>query len=265
MSLRIGAVSYLNTKPLVYGLRERLTNHADGCLGELTYNLPSRLADNLRSGLLDVALIPSIEFLREPNYRIISNAVIACRGPVWSVRLLSRVPISQIKRLALDEGSRTSAAMVQVLLWEIHGIKPELIALEMEQEPEAVEADAILVIGDRAMHPAPSSYHEIWDLGDRWCRWTELPFVFAMWVARDGVDVGDLAKILEASRDDGLNALEYISSLHAASHGFTNEELHRYFSENLHYKMEAAERTALDEFGRRATSLGLIGQLTVEK
>ena len=118
--LRIGAVSYLNTKPLIQSLAQRL-----GTEGRLTVDLPSRLANDLQAGELDVALIPSVEYFRNPGYQIISDAAIACRGPVWSVRLLSRVPVPQIKRLALDEGSRTSAAMLLTLLWEMHGLKPK--------------------------------------------------------------------------------------------------------------------------------------------
>src|SRR6056297_2390565 len=111
--LRLGAVSYLNTRPLICGLRARLAGR-----GRLTLNLPSRLADDLKAGRLDVALIPSVEYLRGVGERIVSDAVIACRGPVWSVRLLSRVPLPEIRTLALDEGSRTSATLVRVLLDE---------------------------------------------------------------------------------------------------------------------------------------------------
>src|ERR687891_1633128 len=100
--MRIGAVSYLNTKPLVYGLAELAPQH------ELAFDLPSRLADDLAAGKLDVALIPSIEFFAHDSYTIVSDACIACRGPVMSVKLFSRVPLEQIGTLALDEGSRTS-------------------------------------------------------------------------------------------------------------------------------------------------------------
>ncbi len=193
--LRIGAVSYLNTKPLIHSLRERL-----GDFGELSLDLPSHLAEDLRAGRLDVALVPSVEYFRREEYQIVSDAAIACRGPVWSVRLLSRVPVREIKRLALDEGSRTSAAMVRVLLWEMYGLKPETTPLAIDQSPESVDADAILLIGDRAMHPARGVYKEIWDLGDRWCRWTELPFVFAMWVARSSVDGKDVEMLTAYAR-----------------------------------------------------------------
>jgi chorismate dehydratase len=244
---------------LIHGLRDRL-----GDAGQLTLNLPSRLAEDLGSGRLDVALIPSVEYFRGDGYQIVSDAVIACRGPVWSVRLLSRVPVKRIKRLALDEGSRTSAVLARVLLTEMYGLQPETIPLGIEQDPEAVDADAILLIGDRAMHPPSGVYQEIWDLGDRWCRWTELPFVFAMWVARkeriddDRFDVDELASVLEASRDAGLASLEEIAQREAGVHGLTKEDLHRYFAENLHFRLGVGERNGLQSFKQRAESLGLL-------
>ena len=257
--IKVGAVSYLNTKPLICGLRERL-----GDAGQLSLNLPSRLAADLSLGRLDVALIPSVEYFRGDGYQIISDAAIACRGPVWSVRLLSRVPARRIRRLALDEGSRTSAVMVRLLLAEMHGLHPETVPLGIEQDPEAVDADAILLIGDRAMHPPSGVYEEIWDLGDRWCRWTELPFVFAMWVARkELIDRGkiklcELTAILEASRDAGLASLEEIASREAGGHGLTKEDLHAYFAENLHFRLGPGERNGLRTFQQRAESLGLL-------
>src|SRR5213595_1790687 len=105
--LKVGAVTYLNTKPLVHQL-ERFAPQID-----LRFDLPSCLADDLAAGQLDVALIPSIEYFQDPGYSIVSDACIACRGPVLSVKLFSRVSVPQIQSLALDEGSRTSAALVR--------------------------------------------------------------------------------------------------------------------------------------------------------
>jgi chorismate dehydratase len=252
---RIGAVSYLNTKPLVYGLRQRLRGKA-----ELSLNLPSRLADDLEAGKLDIALIPSIEFLRgiPSGYRVVSNAAIACRGPVWSVRLLSRVPIARIRKLALDEGSRTSATMVKILLGERYGISPETVPLRMEQEPDLADADAVLVIGDRAMHPPTGLYEEIWDLGEQWCHWTGLPFVFAMWVARQGIhDLAAIADALETSRDDGVAHLEEIAAREAGPHGLTMLDLHSYFAHNLHFKLGPRELDGLEMYRLKASRLGL--------
>ena len=121
--LRIGAVSYLNTKPLIYGI-ERFAPQA-----ELVLDYPSRLADDLARGRLDVALIPSIEFFHDPSYSIVSDACIACRGPVLSVKLFSRGPIEAIRTLALDEGSRTSVALVRILLAERYGVRPRIEAV----------------------------------------------------------------------------------------------------------------------------------------
>jgi chorismate dehydratase len=254
--LRIGAVSYLNTKPLICGLRERLNG-----LGELSLNLPSRLADDLKSDSLDVALVPSIEFFRglPQGYRVISDAAIACRGPVWSVRLLSRVPVSQIRKLALDEGSRTSAAMIRILLSECYGLLPETVPLTMEQDPESVDADAVLIIGDRAMHPPAGVYEEIWDLGERWCQATGLPFVFALWVARKDLgDLSELKSVLEDSRNEGLMRIDEIAQREAGPHGLTVTDLVRYFSHHLHFKLGPRELDGLELYRQKAAKLGLL-------
>ena len=124
------------------------------------------------------------------------------------------------------------------------------------------------MIGDRAMHPERGVYHEIWDLGDRWCRWTELPFVFAMWVARaDWLDQDTsresfLCQALEDSRDAGMIAMEQIAQDEAAKHGLTKEDLHRYFAENLHFRLGSGERMGLDAFRQRAAALGLLNTAT---
>src|SRR5262245_45912183 len=125
-AIRIGAVNYLNTKPLIEDL-ETLAPEA-----ELILEVPSRLADLLAEGQLDVALIPVIEYFRAGNYTIVPNISIASRGPVLSVTLFSRVPWKDIRRVALDEGSRTSAALCQVLLRKRHGVHPEFVPLPLD-------------------------------------------------------------------------------------------------------------------------------------
>ncbi len=255
--LRVGAVTYLNSRPLIEGLREMM-----GDEGKLSLNLPSRLADELAASRLDVALIPSVEYFRQPGLKIVSDAVIACRGPVWSVRLLSRVPVRNIRRLALDVGSRTSAAMVQVLLMKRFGLRPETVELAIEQTPEAVDADAVLLIGDRAMHPARGVYTEIWDLGDQWCRSTGRPFVFAMWVAREETNTTQLATWLSQSRDLGMSRLAEIAEREAPTHGLSTGDVYRYFTDNLHFTLGAKEIEGLEEFRRQAEALGLVGNST---
>jgi chorismate dehydratase len=185
--IRVGAVSYLNAKPLYHRLEER----APGV--RLEMDLPSRLADRLARGELDVALIPSVEYLRgaKSGYEILPGFAIAARGAVRSVKLFSRVPLGRIERLALDEGSRTSQALVRVWLDAAEGVRPRSIEpLPMGVSPLESTADAVLVIGDRAMKVPDGEFYRVVDLGRAWVDLTALPFVFALWVARAGVDLG---------------------------------------------------------------------------
>ena len=249
--IRVGAVNYLNTKPLVYQF-ERLAPQA-----ELVLDLPSRLADKLAQGRLDVALIPSIEFFGDPTYTIVSNACIACRGPVLSVKLFSRGPIDSIATLALDEGSRTSVALVRILLDARFGIRPQLEALPIGASLGDTDADAVLVIGDRAIHSAGGRFEVVWDLGDEWCRWAELPFVFAMWVARAGLELDGLDVALGRARDAGLAHLQQIADREAAPLGLTRPQCLSYLRDNLYFYLGPREQRGLELFYRKAVELGL--------
>ena len=174
-----------------------------------------RLADRLADRRLDVALIPSIEVFRG-GHRIVSDACIGCRGPVMSVKLFFRTLPSRVATLAVDEGSRTSAALARILLSERHGVAPAIESLPIGAGLADTRADAVLLIGDRAIGDAGSglsggSFQMVWDLGDEWCRWTGLPFVFAVWAARDGIDVGGLSHHLSSARDAGRANLAAIA------------------------------------------------------
>lgn len=249
--LRLGAVQYLNTKPLVHGLAS-----ADVTLA---YDLPSRLADRLAAGLLDVALIPSVELFRRPEHRIVSDACIACRGPVMSVKLLFRTPPERVATLALDEGSRTSAVLAQVLLAERHGVRPRVEPLAIGAGAAETRADAVLLIGDRALSDVTGgSFQLVWDLGDEWCRWTGLPFVFAVWAARPGVAAPGLDDRLQAARDRGLANLAAIAAAEAPRHGLTTTQCLGYLRDNLHYHLGPREREALEVFHDHAGRLGLV-------
>jgi chorismate dehydratase len=248
--LRVGAVSYLNTKPLVYDLQQLAHNI------QLSFDLPSCLADGLAKGSLDVALVPSIERLQHAEYQIVSNACIACRGPVLSVKLLSRVPLNQIRSLALDEGSRTSVALVQILLQRQFGVVPDCRPFPLGMPIEDVTADGILVIGDRAIHPPRDGFVEFWDLGEQWCKWTDLPFVFAAWIARPHVQLGDVSAALEAARDAGIANLHQIAEREASQVGMDVDACHAYLRDNLHFTLGPHEKRGLDLFFQHATDLG---------
>ena len=252
--IRVGAVNYLNTKPLIHEF-ERLVPHA-----QLILDLPSRLADGLAAGDLDIALIPSVEAFQDPTYSIVSNACIACRGPVLSVKLFSRVPVEQIRTLALDEGSRTSAALVQVLLRERYAVEPLREPLTIGQTLADTQADAVLLIGDRAIHSPSGRFEFVWDLGDEWCRWSGLPFVFAMWTARAGVDLQGVDVALSEARDLGVRHLESIAAAEASPLGLTTPECLNYLRDNLYFYLGRREQEGLARFHQLAGRLGLAPQ-----
>jgi chorismate dehydratase len=258
--VRVGAVNYLNSKPLVCGL-EALAPEV-----RLSYDLPSRLGDSLAAGRLDVALIPSVEFFRTPGYRIVSDACVACRGPVLSVKLHFRVPPQKVRRVALDEGSRTSSALTQILLAELHGVRPQLEPLPIGCGLEASDADAVLLIGDRAIsseeqgagsRETDDTFYEVWDLGERWCQWTGLPFVFAMWIARPDVPVVEIAPVLNAARDDGVRHLRLIAAREAAVLGVSSALAIQYLRDNLHFTLGPKEREGLRTFYQLCVAHGL--------
>lgn len=264
-AVRLGAVQYLNTRPLVHGLGRLAVDRADaGVPLNVVYDLPSRLADRLAVGQLDVALIPIVELLRG-GATLVSNACIACRGPVMSVKLLFRTRPEQVARLALDEGSRTSAALARILLAERHGARPRVECLPIGATVGDTDADAVLLIGDRALEPVVGSFQLMWDLGDEWVRWTGLPFVFAAWAARPGVessgiDVDRVAGELEAARDRGVASLAAIAAVEAAGHGLTVPQCLSYLRDNLHYHVGEAETAAIRRFRDLAVSHGLLAE-----
>ncbi len=252
--LRVGAVSYLNAKPLYYRLAERAPGVA------LSMDLPSRLAARLGSGDLDVALIPSVEYLRgaASGYEILPGFAIAARGAVRSVKLFSRVPFDRIERLALDEGSRTSRALTRVWLDARHGVRPSrLETLPMGVSPLESTADAVLVIGDRAMTVPDTPFHAVVDLGEAWNALTGLPFVFALWVARPGLDLGDLPAILARCRADGLAHAVDLAATHGPALGLDLATCLEYLTRVLSYDLGEPETAGLREFARMAAALGL--------
>ncbi len=249
---RIGAVSYLNTKPLVYGLAESLPD------SDVVYQLPSQLSDRLACEELDIALVPSIELAHHPDWTITSDACIACRGPVLSVKLLFRVPPAEIRSLAIDEGSRTSAIMSQILLAELYDVRPAISELPIGSDPQSCETDAILIIGDRAMYSDDTQFVEVWDLGDRWCRWAELPFVFAMWVARAGISTSTVGNALSSARDAGCMSIDEIAQEQAERMALPLELVAEYLRQNLYFYLGPQELQGLSLFFRKAAELGLI-------
>ncbi len=274
--MKIGAVSYLNTKPLIDTLVARL-----GCEDTLELDLPSRLASRLASSDLDIGLIPVIEFFRGPEaetaadhrkhlserhepaeanpYQILSNAMIGCKGIVRSVRLFFRTAPDLVRTLAVDEGSKTSIALSKVLLDEIYGLKPKTIPLPMACDPDQIESDAVLVIGDRAMHPSKyKSFMSDWDLGQKWFEHTGLPFVFAMWVCRAECNTEDWRIRFEVARDEGVAKLSELCDRYAPTYQLTHSDCMEYLGSNLRFKMTREDLLGLQAFHAKAVRLGLV-------
>ncbi|HEV3436498.1 MAG TPA: menaquinone biosynthesis protein [Gemmata sp.] len=253
-TLRIGAVNYLNTKPLI----ERLTDFAPNL--ELTLDLPSRLADRMANGELDVGLIPIIEFFRGDRYSFVPNIAIGSRGPVLSVTLFSRVPWSEIRTVALDEGSRTSSALTQIILQKRYGIHPEVRPLLIESPADDLTTDAVLLIGDRAMRACLPGYRFAYDLGEEWTDWTGLPMVYAVWAIRNEVKLGAAEKAFHRAKEYGLSRAGEIAQREAPTLGLDPGYCRRYLTNIIRYDLGPTELAGLRKYHQLAAELGLAPQ-----
>lgn len=249
--IRVGAVNYLNTKPLICDL-DRIVPEID-----LVLDVPSRLADRLAAAELEVALIPVIEYFRAGTYSVVPDVSIASRGPVLSVTLFSKVPWTDIRRVALDAGSRTSAALTQVLLNRRHGVRPEVVPLPLDSLAEEADADAVLLIGDRAMRACLPGFAHAYDLGQEWYDWTGLPFVYAVWAVRQGVDLGRAAEALAESKRRGLARAGVIAHNEAPRLKLDAGFCRRYLSNILHFDLGPRELAGLHHYYALACDLGL--------
>ncbi len=250
-AIRIGAVNYLNSKPLVEGLAER------ACGAELILDVPSRLADGLSRGRLDVALIPVIEYFRAGTYSIIPNIAVASHGPVLSVTLFSRVPWMSIRSVALDVGSRTSAALAQILLRQRYGVEAAIRPLPLDQPADSAEADAVLLIGDRAMRACLPGFAHVFDLGQEWHDWTGLPFVYAVWAVGADVDLGPVAGALVEAKRRGLANIGPIAAREAPLLGLDAGFCRRYLANIIRFDLGPREQAGLHHYYMLACEMGL--------
>mgnify|MGYP000185722528 CR=1 FL=1 len=249
--LRIGAVEYLNAKPLICDLPDLLPE----C--ELRLEVPSRLADDLADGKLDVALIPAIEYFRGVHYRIVPGIAIASAGAVLSVTLFARKPLPEIASVALDVGSRTSVALAQILLQQRYRLRPHWQTLPLDQPAELSPADAVLLIGDRAMRAALPGFPYSYDLGREWHEWIGLPFVYAVWAVREGVPAQPLLSALQESKRRGLARLAQIAWEESRRLGLDPAFCRRYLDTVIHYDLGRPELRGLRRFYLLACELGL--------
>jgi chorismate dehydratase len=230
---RIGAVGFLNARPLYEGLdrQERIA---------LRQDVPSECARLLHAGEIDLGLVPVIELLRGPvTYDIVPGLAIGCDGPVNSVALFSRTPVDEVRRIAIDVSSRSSVGLVRVLCRHHFGIEPELIDAPPDLAAMLAEADAALLIGDPALKaPWDALQARKIDLGEAWKAFTGLPFVFAVWAARPGALTRDVVDLLHAARRAGESAIPALAAAEARGDAAQAVRLERYLRRNIRYDLD---------------------------
>jgi len=249
--VRLGAVGYLNARPLVYGLDAEPRFH-------LRYDVPSECARLLHAGETDLGLIPSIEYLRGDAYRIVPGVSIASDGPVASVALYTRKAIEQVASIAMDTSSRTSVALVQVVCARHFNITPKIESHAPDLDGMLARCDAALLIGDVALLlPSRPDITKI-DLGEIWKTMTGLPFVYAFWAGRPGVlDAGDV-RALQAARDAGAGQPDAIARSYFADAPAHHAVGARYLRDNIKYGLGPTERAGLEAFYRFAAEAGVV-------
>ena len=250
--IRIGAVGFLNARPLAYGLdRDPRVS--------LRLDLPSVCARLLHAGEIDLGLVPVIEMLRGPvNYDLVPGLAIACDGAVNSVALFTRVPVAQVRRLALDVSSRSSVGLVRVLCRHHWGIEPEFVDASPDLASMLELADAALMIGDPALEaPWQSLGATKIDLGDAWQTFSGLPFVFAAWVARPGVVTPEVIDLLHAASRAGKAAIPAIAAAEAAGDSVRASRLEGYLRQNIRYDLGEPALRGLSRYLALAMEDGL--------
>ena len=272
MKFRVAAVSFLNTIPLI----DSLMSDVDVPVA-LTRALPSRLAAMLESGTADVALVPVIEIFRGRAAGLVPGTGIACRGAVDSVKLFYRGPLSEMTQVKADRGSRSSVALLNILLREMHGIAADFRETEPVPGDLPSAGEGLLVIGDRCFefdrflrHESETGVQAL-DLGQAWWEFTGLPFVFATWAVSDDflarasqAEIAQLIDLLTAARDKGLSRLPELAGREAALGRLghkgeaTAAAVAYYFRESLQYRLGAEEMAGLARFHELCIKHGVV-------
>ena len=254
--IRIGAVSYLNTRPLVFGLEQGLAEDRI----ELSYSVPARLTDRMIAGELDIALMPVIELAKMPELEAVPGIAIGTSGPSRSVLLVSRRPIETVESIALDPESRTSNALVQVLCHRVWKIAPRFLAGHRGLDEALLECDAAVQIGDKALFAEPPADTVVYDLGGVWSAATGMPFVFAAWFARPGVIDREIYEALHESKRRGVKTLGPIAEDYTWRGRQYPQLAKDYLKNNIRFRLGAAELDAMCAFFDAAVEIGLIAR-----
>jgi chorismate dehydratase len=250
---RVSVVQYLNSVPLVWGM---LKGEQQGRYA-LEFTTPAGCADAVRQGKADIGIIPSIEYQRLERAQILSGISIASKGEVKSVLLLSKLPIDKIKSVAIDNSSRTSAALLRIMMRKFYSrfitVTPSV--------PKPVEmlkrADAAMVIGDPALTFNGQAAH-VYDLGAEWKRLTGLPFVYALWVGKEECKPARFRKDFEESRDFGTARVDDIAAEYGPTLNMQPEAVKAYLTQHVDYSLDEENRMGLRHFYKLAREVGII-------
>ncbi|MFQ6096438.1 MAG: menaquinone biosynthetic enzyme MqnA/MqnD family protein [Armatimonadota bacterium] len=248
---RIGAVQFSNARPLVATL-------AGDPRCDVTYDRPSRLSARLAHGEVDVALVPVADFLRGVGQAAVRGVSIASRGPAGSVLVLSKRPLSAISSLALDSGSRTSAALARIVLAQRYDCRPETVEAAPDLTQMLAIADAALLIGDAALKAMHPDVVAAIDLGQEWHEWQGVPFVYAVWAFAKIPGGEQLAELLRHARTEGVARLHDIARTEAQRIGLQPATIWRYYRLNMDYDLSPAHLEGLRRFGHLCARHGLI-------
>ncbi len=223
-------------------------------LFDLSFGIPAECADRLESGLADIGIVPAVELNRQ-KLEIIRGAGIACRGPVRSILLISKVPFGEIRKLATDSTSRTSVALSRVILARKYGVEPEVQSHAPHLASMLEFADAALIIGDAALvlDPVDLPFHVL-DLGAEWTQMTGLPMVFAVWAARAELPAQDPRPFL-ASMRFGLDRIDDIARSEHAKVGVSENLAQSYLRDNIVFELGDREYQGLTTFLQYASQL----------
>jgi chorismate dehydratase len=250
--IRIGAVGYLNARPLTWALdRSPARWH-------VRYDLPSVCATLLHRGETDLGLIPSIEYLQSPDYRFVPGVGIGSRGPIASVALYTRKPIDAIRTIALDTSSRTSVSLIKVLCHHHFEIAPTFVDHGPDLAGMIRGHDAGLLIGD----PAFDADHEALgltkiDLGEQWTAMTGLPFIYAAWTGRPGAVGADEVRALQEAQAEGVASRLSIAEEYGRGDADRTARAAVYLRDNVKYGLGPEEAAGLQTFLDYAAQLGL--------
>jgi len=266
--IRISCVQYLNTAPLVWGF----THGPLAGKYDLSFTVPSQCADQLARGEVDVAIVPAIECQRIANLVVFPGMAIASKHSVRSLLVISKVPITRARHLALDTSSRATVAFVRLMVlgwWSRHGVLMRLADAAPDLPAMLATNDAALIIGDPALRlaerheagepllPSAEPLH-IYDVVSEWREWTGLPAVMAVWAARRDVATPELFADFQASKEYGLAHIPEIAANASATLGLPQPHLESYLRDNIDYSLDDDNRAGLNLYFEKAAHAGLI-------